>query len=48
MSRGVMEEQIDEGSTNVEPKVIAEGRSGETSGGVSKGTFTKGLMDDDR
>ena len=43
-----MEEQVDKGSTDVEPKVIAEGRSSETIGEDSNGMFPEGLMDDDR
>ena len=43
-----MEKQADKVSTNVEPKVITEGRSSETTGEDSNGTFPEGLMDDDR
>ena len=43
-----MEEQADKGSTDVEPKVIAEGRSSETIGEDLEGASTEGLMDDDR
>ena len=42
------EEQVDKGSTDVEPRVIAEGSSSETTGEDAEGTSTKGLMDDDR
>ena len=42
------EEQVDKGSTDVEPRVIAEGRPSEIEGEVSKGVSTEGLMDDDR
>ena len=42
------EEEVDNGSTDVEPKMTAEGRSSETTGEDSDGTFPNGLMDDDR
>ena len=44
----MMEEQVDKGSHNVEPKMIAEGKSSETEGEDVEGASTKGLMDDDR
>jgi hypothetical protein len=44
----VTEEEVDNGSTDVEPKMTAEGRSSETTGEDSDGTFPNGLMDDDR
>ena len=42
------EEQVDKGSTDAEPRVIAEGGMRKTLGEVSKGTSIEGLMDDDR
>ena len=42
------EEQGDEGSTNVEPRVIAEGRSSEIEGEVLEGASTLDLMNDDK
>ena len=47
-SWGVMEEQMDEGSIDVEPRVSVEGRLGETEGEVPKGSSTMDLIDDDR
>ena len=41
-------EQVDEESIDVEPKVIAEGRSGETEGDALEGSSTVDLIDDDR
>ena len=43
-----MEEQVDNGSTDVEPRVINEGRSSEKTGEDSEGASTEDLMDDDR
>ena len=42
------EEQVDKGSTDVEPRVITEGRSSKTIGGDAEITSTESLMDDDR
>ena len=42
------EEQEDKGSTDVEPRVIAEGKLSETTGEDSEGASTLGLMDDER
>ena len=42
------EEQEDKESIDVEPRVVAEGRSSKTTGEDLEGASTKGLMDDDR
>ena len=44
----MMEEKEDKGSTDVEPRVIVEGRSSERTGEDAEGDFTECLMDDDR
>lgn len=40
--------QVDEGSTDVKPKVIVEGRSGNIEGEKPGGSSIKELIDDDR
>ena len=42
------EEQINRRSKYVEPRVVAEGGSSETTGEESEGIFPEGLMEDDR
>ena len=42
------EEQGNEWLKDVEPKVVAEGGSSETTGEDSRGVFSKGLTEDDR
>ena len=42
------EEQTNKGSTDVEPRVIVEGRSSEVEGEVLEGASTVDLMNDDR
>ena len=42
------EEQVDKGSTDVEPRVIVEGRSSEIEGEVLEGASTMDLRNDDR
>ena len=47
-SQRVTEEQVDEESTNFEPKVIAKGRLGETEGEGPGGSSNEDIIDDDR
>ena len=43
----MMEEQEDKGSSDVEPRVIIEGKSSEVEGEVLEGSSTMDLIDDD-
>ena len=42
------EEQVNKWSKYVEPRVLSEGGSSETTGDDSEGIFPEGLTDDDR
>ena len=47
-SRGMIEEQGNKWLKDVEPRVVAEGGSSETTGEDSRGMCSKGLTEDDR